>query len=88
MSACNTCFCLTTADVHPGAYVFFDNNVCAILSLQEAILVPWRSLPKKVSKLYFAMRGLLNYSVVASMLKGRGGGKYVLLIKILPIYLL
>jgi hypothetical protein len=40
---------------------------CVILSLQEAILVPWRSLPRKVSKLYFAMRGLLNYSVVASV---------------------
>jgi hypothetical protein len=27
------------------------------LSLQEAISVPWSNLPKKTSKLYFAMRG-------------------------------
>lgn len=58
-----------------GAYVFFDYNMCVILSLQEAISVPWTSLPRKVSKLYFAMRGLLNYSVVASKLNKQSGEK-------------
>jgi hypothetical protein len=26
-------------------------------SLQEAISIPWKDLPRKVAKLYFAMRG-------------------------------
>lgn len=30
---------------------------------QEAILVPWKSLPKRMSKLYFAMRGTTDPTV-------------------------
>ena len=33
------------------------------LSLQEAISVPWKSLPKRTTKLYFAMRVLENYEL-------------------------
>lgn len=31
------------------------------LTLQESISVPWKALPRKFSKLYFAMRGVVNY---------------------------
>ncbi|KAK2662353.1 hypothetical protein Ddye_000927 [Dipteronia dyeriana] len=34
------------------------------LSSQEAISVPWRVLPRKVSKLYFVMRGVVIYAVI------------------------
>ncbi|RWW65008.1 hypothetical protein BHE74_00027716 [Ensete ventricosum] len=41
-------------------HLLMDNRFHLQLSslLQDAILIPWRNLPRKVSKLYFAMRGL------------------------------
>lgn len=33
-------------------------TVYVILSWQEAVTIPWRALPKKVTKLYLAMRGV------------------------------
>lgn len=39
--------------------------------LQEAISVPWRALPRRVSKLYFAMRGMLNPFLLFTRVNGR-----------------
>ena len=35
-------------------------SVAISFFLQDALSVPWRSLPKRMSKLYFAMRGMVN----------------------------
>ncbi|CAK9183193.1 unnamed protein product [Ilex paraguariensis] len=42
-------------------------------TFEDAIAIPWRSLPKRLSKLYFAMRGTTSYSAVLSSLFSEWG---------------
>lgn len=46
-----------------------------VFFIQEAISLPWRSLPKKIAKLFFALRGMLcdsNYAIsILDQLLGR-----------------
>lgn len=49
---------------------FISNDLPCMFSFQEALSVPWRTLPRKVSKLYFAMRGVLIYFCTYCLLTG------------------
>lgn len=50
---------LTSSQVFDSVSCLLMNVVCYFFPSQEAISVPWKSLPRRVSKLYLAMRGMI-----------------------------